>query len=407
MVIQKGDKKYHLNWARRPRSLGRGGIARHLRYVFYYHVQHMHAIRTITFKLQLPEGGSSALLNTMRAYSTAFSVSAQWGFENQTWNKVENHKATYKGVRASIPVLPSSLVQGARDCACEALKATRCKAVPKRKPLAAIRYNQRVITVNLVHGLATIASVKGRIKATLPISEYHRQYLSWTVKSSALSYDRRTKVFSLHVSVEHPDVPPVPEGKVLGIDRGIVNIAVCSDNSFYNANRIKNVRAKYAHLRNELQSKGTRSAKRKLRKIAGRERRFVTDTNHCIAKQIVNSGFTAFALEDLNKIRVRKRRGTSFNRKLNSWAFYELEQFLRYKAEAQGKWVYRVDARYTSQKCSVCGHTYKGNREGSSFRCRKCGFQLHADLNAARNIAQAGYTCLSRLSVNQPNVTHS
>nr|WP_303714035.1 transposase [Methanoculleus marisnigri] len=267
-----------------------------------------------------------------------------------------------------------------------------------------MRYNQRVITVNLIHGIATIASVRGRLKATFPISEYHRQYLSWTVTSSTVSYDRRKRVFYLHISMEHPDVEPVQEVKVLGIDRGVVNVAVCSDNSFFNSRRVKNVRAKYAHLRKELQSKGTRSATRKLRRMSRRERRFVTDTNHCIAKQIVNSDFTIFALEDLSKIRVQKRRGKSFNKKLNTWSFYELEQFLRYKAEALGKQVLLVDARYTSQKCSVCGHTYKGNREGSSFQCRKCGFQLHADLNAARNIAQAGISCLSRLPVNQPNV---
>ena len=337
----------------------------------------------------------------------AFSTSAQWGFENQTWNKVKNHNATYNAVRESVPDLPSSLVQGARDCACEALKAVTCKTIPERNPLAAMRYNQRVITVNLIHGIATIASVKGRIKATFPISEYHRQYLSWKVTSSTLSYDRRKKVFSLHISMEHPDVEPVQEVKVLGIDRGIVNVAVCSDNTFFNSNQVKNVRSKYAHLRRELQSRGTRSAQRKLRRMAGRERRFVTDTNHCISKQIVNSDATVFALEDLSKIRVQKRRGKGFNRKLNNWSFYELEQFLRYKAEARGKQVVLVDARYTSQKCSVCGHTYKGNREDSSFRCRKCGFQLHADLNAARNIAQAGISCLGRLSVNQPNVAHS
>ena len=369
-----------------------------------YHDQYMNVIRTITFKLLLPDGNSSALLDTMRAYSIAFSASARWGFENQTWNKVENHKATYKGVRETVPDLPSSLVQGARDCACEALKATKCKTIPERKPLAAMRYNQRVITVNLVHGIATIASVKGRIKAMFPISEYHRQYLSWTVTSSTLSYDGRKKMFYLHISMEHPDAEKVQEVKVLGIDRGIVNVAVCSDNTFFNSKQVKNVRSKYAHLRQELQSKGTRSAKRKLRRMAGRERRFVTDTNHCISKQIVNSEYTVFALEDLSKIRVQKRRGTEFNRKLNNWSFYELEQFLRYKTEVLGKWVVLVDARYTSQKCSGCGHTYKGNRDGSSFRCRKCGFQLHADLNAARNIAQAGISCLSRLPVNQPNV---
>jgi len=101
-----------------------------------------------------------------------------------------------------------------------------------------------------------------------------------------------------------------------------------------------------------------------------------------------------FALEDLSKIRVQKRREKQFNRKLNSWSFYQLEQFIRYKAETLGKHVLLVDARYTSQKCSECGHIYKGNREGSAFRCRKCGFELHADLNASRNIAQAGIILL-------------
>lgn len=162
------------------------------------------------------------------------------------------------------------------------------------------------------------------------------------------------------------------------------------------------MRAQYAYLRKELQSKGTRSAKRKLKRLNGRERRFVTDVNHCISKQIVNSEYTVFALEDLSKIRVQKRRGTEFNRMLNSWAFCQLEQFIRYKAEALGKHVLFVDARYSSQKCSKFGYIHKGNRKSSTFHCRKCGFELHADLNASRNIAQAGISCLSRLHVNQP-----
>lgn len=338
------------------------------------------------------------LLDTMRAYTKAFSISAKWGFANRSWNKVDNHNATYKLTRQSIPDLPSSLIQGARDCACEALKAVKCETLPERKSLSAIRYNQRVITVNLVHGIATIASIKGRLKAAFFVPLQYSDYLSWTIKSSAVSYDRRNKAFYLHISLEHNDPEKVTNLEVLGIDRGIVNIAVCSDNRFFNSKKIKNRRARYAYLRKELQSKGTKSAKRKLKRLSGRERRFATDVNHCISKQIVNSEYTVFALEDLSKIRVQRRKGKEFNRKLNSWPFHQLEQFIGYKAGAFGKHTLLVDARYTSQKCSRCGHAYKGNRKGSAFRCRKCGFELHADLNASRNIAQAGISCLSRLS---------
>ncbi|MDJ1422039.1 MAG: transposase [Candidatus Methanoperedens sp.] len=89
---------------------------------------------------------------------------------------------------------------------------------------------------------------------------------------------------------------------------------------------------------------------------------------------------------------------------MNNWSFYQIEQFLRYKAEAAGKSVIMIDPRYTSQKCSNCGHIYKGNRKGNSFHCVKCGFSLHADLNAARNIASVGKLMLVGCPVNQPNV---
>ncbi len=115
--------------------------------------------------------------------------------------------------------------------------------------------------------------------------------------------------------------------------------------------------------------------------------------------------FDIFAIEDLTGIRVQNRtKGTDFTRKLNNWSFYELEQFLRYKAEAMGKSVVTIDPRHTSQKCSVCGHIHKGNRKGHSFKCVKCGFQIHADLNAARNIAVLGISGNGRLPVTQPYI---
>jgi IS605 OrfB family transposase len=267
-----------------------------------------------------------------------------------------------------------------------------------------MRYNSRVIRIYLDSGYATIATSDGRIKSTFSVPEYYRRYLTWKIKSSTLSLRKNDNTFYLHCHLETDTPNVVPDKSVLGIDRGIVNVAVCSDNTFFNSSAVKNVRSKYAHLRAELQSKGTRSAIRKLRKMSGRERRFVTDANHCISKHIVQLPYTVFALEDLTKIRVQKRRGADFNRKLNNWSFYELEQFIRYKAESLGKQVILVDARFTSQKCSACGHVYKGNRTGSDFRCRSCGFRLHADLNASRNIAQAGISGLGRLLVNQPNV---
>jgi transposase len=74
------------------------------------------------------------------------------------------------------------------------------------------------------------------------------------------------------------------------------------------------------------------------------------------------------------------------NKWLLSWTFYQQERFLTYKAEALGKRVVHQDPRYTSQKCNVCKHIKRTNRNKSRFCCKNCGHQTHADLNAALNI---------------------
>ena len=355
--------------------------------------------RTIKLKLDMPDESKETLRQTMVLSNQVFNEIAKYGFDNHTCSKVSVHHATYYPIREKYPELPCSIVQGIRDVACEALKGIELKKLPKSKQYSAIRYNKRVCNINLSKQSVTLASVKGRVKATFPIPEYYKQYLNWELRTSTLSYNKQQDIFYLHVTIHKQSPEPIGD-RVLGIDRGIVNIAVTSNNHFFNSKPVKNVRAKYAYLRAKLQNKGTKSAKKFLRKISKREQQFVTWVNHNISKEIVSMPFDIFAIEDLTSIRVQNRtRGIEFTRKLNNWAFFELEQFLKYKAEAIGKTVVMIDPRYTSQKCSVCGHIYKGNRKGHLFKCVKCGFQIHADLNAARNIAVLGISGNGRLPV--------
>ena len=360
--------------------------------------------RTIKLKLELFDESKETLRQTMVLSNQVFNEIARYGFDNQTCSKVSVHHATYYGIREKHPELPCSIVQGIRDVACEALKGLELKKLPKSKPFSAIRYNKRVHRINLFKQTVSLSSIKGRVAAEFSIPEYYRQYLNWNFKTSTLSYNKQQDTFYLHVTIHKLSPEPIGD-KVLGIDRGIVNIAVTSNNKFFNSKPVKNVRAKYAFLRAKLQSKGTKSANKLLRKISRKEQRFVSGVNHCISKGIVAMPFDIFAIEDLTSIRVQSRnKGIDFTRKLNNWAFYELEQFIRYKAEAMGKSVVSIDPRYTSQKCSACGHLDKGNRKGHLFKCVKCGFQIHADLNAARNIAVLGISGNGRLPVTQPYI---
>ena len=111
-----------------------------------------------------------------------------------------------------------------------------------------------------------------------------------------------------------------------------------------------------------------------------------------LSKQIAAStepGAT-IVLENLRDIRSRTkvRRKTKTSRRIHSWSFAQLKRFIAYKAEERGCTVAVVDPRHTSQACSRCGHQARNNRRSRGrFVCRMCGYELHADLNAAYNIA--------------------
>ncbi len=198
----------------------------------------------------------------------------------------------------------------------------------------------------------------------------------------------------MHVTQRQP-APALPEddGQHLGVDLGIVHLATDSDGQTFTGAQVRAVRKRYHKRRQILQKVGTKSAKRRLKEKSGREYRFQTDLNHIISKALVKKAALsrkALALEDLTGIRQRTtvRREQRYERQ--SWAFYQLRQFLTHKAAWAGVCLVLVDPRNTSRTCSACGHCEKANRRNqASFHCQRCGMQMNADHNAAINISRA------------------
>jgi IS605 OrfB family transposase len=340
----------------------------------------------------------------MRVFNLACQEVLDYGYEAKDYNKTHLNRGTYKTIRKKYPTLPSALVQTARDQASDMLKRDKFKYKIFKKEMSSIRYDSRTMKVFLESGHVSLSTLFGRLTYNFQLPDYYKQYATWEIKNAQLLV--KGNDCYLHVQVEADNPEPILNDNRLGIDMGINNIAVCSDNSFYNSKHHKAVKSRYQHLKAELQSKGTRSAKRKLKKISGRERRFVMDMNHCLSKELVKKPHGVIAMENLTNIK-KQNKGRKFNHKLGNWSFHQLQTFIEYKAENVGKIVLYVKPQYTSQTCSRCGHKDKNNRKDRLFKCKGCGFELDADLNAARNIATFSRSGCSRVSVNHPNVAPS
>ena len=216
-------------------------------------------------------------------------------------------------------------------------------------------------------------------------------------KEGTLSY--RDGKFFIHQVIEVSE-PPIAEPRgYLGCDLGIVNILADNVGEAYSSGQLNGLRHRHFKLRQRLGSKGTRSAKRLLRKRRWKEGRFGRDVNHCISKKVVTKAKTAslgIALENLTGIREHVKVRKAQRRQHHSWSFNQLRQFIEYKAKLAGVKVVLVDPRNTSRECPACGYTDKRNRPTQAeFRCLECGFSGSADIVAATNISR-------RVAGNQP-----
>ena len=366
--------------------------------------------RTIRIQLQPGTYADKVLTQTIEQYTWSFNAVCKYGWEHNLTSGTQLHKATYYDHR-TITKLPAQLVCAARVKATEALKSVRAKKRKKevvscpQSKFCAIRYDARSYTVWFDRHELTLLTLNGRIKLPFQLAQYYRQYLSWTRTSADLIADRKGRWW-LHVVMEAtaPVVTPIEE--TVGVDLGINNPATDSRNEFYGEKHWKDLEDRTFELRRRLQSKGTKSAKRHLKKLSGRQRRFRKDCDHVLSKRLVQSvgkGAT-IAFEDLTNIRGRAKMKKAQRRRMHGWSFAQFQAFVTYKAEARGIVIGFVDPRYTSQKCSQCRHIERGNRPSQAeFRCKKCGFECHADLNAAINIREDFLK--RRASVNAPIVS--
>lgn len=367
----------------------------------------------VTAKIQIfpDEAQKQILLDSMAAFQSACNFVSDHVYETRDLSASSLNQKLYYSIRERLG-LPSQMTQSAIRAVIAAYRSMQSNGQWEHagfsRAFTELVWNRDYL---LRENMFSVNSLKGRLKIGYTFKGLEKYFDASVYRFGQAKLLTRKGKFYLHISVkrELPDPDADRIVNVTGVDRWISFLANTYDSRgkarFYSGRHIKNKKANYKRLRRELQTLGTRSARRRLKAVSGRENRWMRDVNHCISKALVldNPDHTLFAIEDLKGIReqVILKNGSGRNREhyfeIAGWAYLDLEEKLRYKAERYGDLVVKFNPAYTSQTCPKCGHVDRNsrNRRNHLFTCTNCGYRSNDDRIAAMNLHRFGLCYLS------------
>ncbi|MFC7224110.1 RNA-guided endonuclease InsQ/TnpB family protein [Halalkalicoccus sp. GCM10025322] len=261
-------------------------------------------------------------------------------------------------------------------------------------------YDKRSATFYCDH--VSLSTVNGRVGCDFEFpadspTPYERYVLSedYEFRASTLQYDKATDEFYFHITTrkydsnEESEVSEDTEHQtVLGIDLGVNSLAVASTGTFWQGDEYDHWCREFEKRRGEMQLRGTQAAHNALLRLGKREEAWRKQYIHTVANEIVTEAVEhdcdVIVFEDLTDIRERLPQAKWHH----IWAFRRLFEYVEYKAPERSVTVKQVAPNHTSQRCSRTdgGFTHRDNRDGEHFHCQKCGYEVNADYNAAKNI---------------------
>ena len=374
--------------------------------------------KTIKLRLYVSSEQAAMFKKMAEKYRQACNFVSQYIFDNDfELNSAKLNKVLYREIRYKFS-LKSQLAQSTFRTATARYKSTQTQLVQKHKTLEWLfkpvlfrrpqcdLVRDRDYSFVESNSLLSINTLDKRTKVKFA-GDFWAEYLdgSWSLGTAKLLNLKGIWYLHIPVTKNFAEFDKENIQHVVGIDRGLRFLAVTYDEhgktEFTRGKQILSKRHKFLKVRQKLQAKGTKSAKRVLIRLSGRENRWMRDINHCLSKTLAlkYGSNTLFVLEDLIGISFEEsnlNRGSTANNDLRSWAFYQLEQFLAYKAHAKQSEVLKVSARYTSQRCPKCGNINKTNRHHQTheYICQ-CGYRSNDDRIGAMNIQLLGTLWIS------------
>jgi IS605 OrfB family transposase len=353
---------------------------------------------TANLKLNPTEDQFAILKQTLEITNQACNYISEIAFENKAFNQFSLQKIVYYEVKNKFKLSAQMTVRSIAKVS-DSYKVDK-KSLHKFKSYSAQPYDDRIFRL-MKDDIVSIWTLEGRQKIPFQCGDYQRRLIENQHGEVDLMFIRGSFYIAIVCDVDENDM--INPEDVLGIDLGIVNLAVSSEGKIYSGGKVDEYRRKISHRRKNLQKKGTKSAKRKLKKISGKQLRYQKDINHCISKAIVADAkrlSCAIALENLKGIRNRIKARKRERARLHNWAFYKLREFINYKAKLIGIPVIFVNPKNTSKECPICHHIEKSNRESQiKFACKSCGFSHLADFIASLNIRDRALVNVPMVSI--------
>ena len=251
----------------------------------------------------------------------------------------------------------------------------------------------------------SLSTVNGRVECDFELpsdspTPYEQYVLSeeFEIRASTLQYDVVDDEFYFHIATRKYDGEGDSESSevsadtkhqtVLGIDLGVNSLAVSSTGTFWQGDNYDHWCRELEKRRGEMQQRSTQAAHNALLRLGKREDAWRKQYIHTVANELVIEAVEhdcdVIVFEDLTDIRERLPHAKWHH----VWAFRRLFEYVSYKAPEKGVSVEQVEPDHTSQRCSRtdCGFTHDDNRDGEHFCCQKCGYEVNADYNGAKNV---------------------
>jgi IS605 OrfB family transposase len=359
----------------------------------------MEQVLTIVCKIQPTPEQLQKLESTLGAFADACHY-INTTVHPQIKNKNRIQAEVYKVIRERFNLSANLAIR-----ACARVASNRKTAALKKRPVKAFKptsadYDARIFSDKEKDQTVSLTTVSGRERVKLILGNYQIGKLKGKIPTSATLSKHRDGQLYIHIQIKDEAPQPQKSEDVIGVDLGRRDIAVTSEGESWSGQSITQVRDRFSKVRASVQKKGTKLAQRLLKRLSGKEKRYQTWVNHNISKQIIFRAIetsSIVAIEDLTGIRDRTNtqpRNPTERRRSNSWAFYQLRQFLEYKGIKEGVKVVAVCPRYTSQICHQCLHIHpvkgKSYRYGKTFKCGYCEWKGDADFNGAKMIQILG-----------------